>query len=141
MKVKIISMLINYLITGLLSFCPVIIINELNFTTQVYILENILKSDPVVYGLEVFSLYILVYLLSFLIISIIVYIIINKIMKIIYSCIILAIKIFTLILIILIVSIFTKNGLIILSIILLPIILNIFENKIFRKSKPALNKL
>ncbi|MDR0320888.1 MAG: hypothetical protein LBI28_05245 [Treponema sp.] len=128
MLYKIIFISINFVISGVLALFPVTLINKLEFTTQVYILEEILKGDPVIYGTEVMSLYILAFFMSFFIFSIIVYIIINKIEKIKYSKVKLLLTILALLFVIVIVSVLSKDMTIILAVLLLPTILVLAVN-------------
>ena len=70
-----------YIVIILLSFIPVVILINIEFENQVYILENILKMEIGAGGYGVFYLFYFTYSISFIVNSIIIFIIYNKLTK------------------------------------------------------------
>jgi len=79
--IKIVFFVLYYIGIISLSIIPVLLIINLNFETQRYILEDIFGGDVGIGGYGVFFLYYLIYIISVIILSIISFLILNKLTK------------------------------------------------------------
>ena len=79
--IKIAFFVLYYIGIISLSIVPVLLIINLDYETQKYILEDVFEGDVGIGGYGVFFLYDLIYIISVIILSIISFLILNKLTK------------------------------------------------------------